>query len=58
MNQTSCKQQDSRSIDTNIVFVPIRSSYCQTDTLNNDLPTINVDLNQSEKTINLSEQLT
>ncbi|CAF2112943.1 unnamed protein product [Rotaria magnacalcarata] len=58
MNQTSCKQQDSRSIDTNVVFVPIRSSYCQTDTLNNDLPTINVDLNQSEKTINLSEQLT
>ncbi|CAF4317866.1 unnamed protein product [Rotaria socialis] len=58
MNQTTYKPQDSRSIDTNIVFVPIRSSYCQTDTLNNDLPTINVDLSQSEKTINLSEQLT
>ncbi|CAF3890792.1 unnamed protein product [Rotaria sordida] len=58
MNQVSTEQKDSYSIDTHLIVVPIRSSHCQTEISKNDLQTINVDLNQSEKTINLHEQLT
>ncbi|CAF4056520.1 unnamed protein product [Rotaria sordida] len=58
MNQASTEQKDSYSIDTHLIVVPIRSSHCQTEISKNDLQTINVDLNQSEKTINLHEQLT
>ncbi|CAF1333890.1 unnamed protein product [Rotaria sordida] len=58
MNQASTEQKDSYSIDTHLIVVPIRSSHCQTEISKNDLRTINVDLNQSEKTINLHEQLT
>jgi len=57
-NQVSSQQKDSSSIDTHIVIIPVRSSYCQTETSRNDLQTINIDLNQSEKNINLHEQLT
>ncbi|CAF2534112.1 unnamed protein product [Rotaria sp. Silwood2] len=58
MNQASSEQKDSCSIDTHIIVAPIRSSYCQTEIPKHDLQTINIDLNQSKKTINLGKQLT
>ncbi|CAF4773626.1 unnamed protein product [Rotaria sp. Silwood1] len=57
MNQASTEHKDSCSRDKHIVVVPIRSSHCQTETSKSDLQTINIDLKQSEKTINLHEPL-
>lgn len=55
MNCLSSDLNDSYSIDTSIVVVPVRSSYCQTETA---LQTKHVHLDKSEKTINLREDLT
>jgi hypothetical protein len=57
-NQASFQQKNSSAMDTNVTLVPVRSSYCQTETEKNDLQIINVDLNLSEKDIHLQEQLT
>jgi len=57
VSNENMNKKDSFSIDKHIVIVPVRSSYCQTEILKNDLQTINVDLNQREKNINLHEPL-
>lgn len=50
-NQNMNKISSRSTIDTQIVLIPVRSSYCQTEMWKTDLQTINIDLNQSEKNI-------
>ncbi|CAF3630940.1 unnamed protein product [Adineta steineri] len=57
MNRILSQEKTSSIIDKHIVLIPVRSSYCQTEIFTNDLPTININLNQSEKNINLHQQL-
>ena len=58
MNEGSLGQKDNSSINRHITILSIRSSHCQTDIPANVSQTTNIDLNPSETTVDLREQLT